>query len=361
MKWFDVITKAVKSVFGQVKLTHIAKASFVVAIMVFVRKVLRSDATPAVLLENISEFYNKLSSNQVGAVSILPHSIHYQDKAKQMFKAFLPRDSHLLLEKELRRRKVDFEYAHRIHPSYYFAIGMLWAMVGFLFYKLVLSDEHSGDMHTHSQPEKQIGFSDVIGLEESKQALGEVIEFMRDPSRYHRIGARMRKGIILHGPSGTGKTTLAKATAGEAGVPFFSCNASEFCQIYVGMGPKRVKELFKKAKEAAPSIIYIDEIDAIGNRKSLGMFNDGAGSEKNSTINQLLSEMDGFASHEQVLVIGSTNRIEMIDSSLLRAGRFDLKIRVPLPNPSDRFDILKYHLSTKTHSIDDLFLRRITD
>ena len=154
---------------------------------------------------------------------------------------------------------------------------------------------------------------------------------MRNPKMYEEIGARMRRGIIFHGPSGTGKTTLAKATAGQAGVPFFSCNASEFCEIYVGVGPKRVKDLFKKAKQSAPSIIYIDQIDAIGNRKGFGTYNDGAGSQKNSTINQLLSEMDGFSSHEHILVIASTNRLQMIDSSLLRAGRFDLKIKVPLP------------------------------
>lgn len=181
---------------------------------------------------------------------------------------------------------------------------------------------------------------------------------MKDPKKFEAIGARMRRGIIFYGPSGTGKTTLAKATAGQAKVPFFSCNASQFCQIYVGVGPKRVKDLFKKAKQSAPSIIYIDEIDAIGNRKSFGMFNDGAGSEKNSTVNQLLSEMDGFSSHQHVLVVASTNRLEMIDPALLRAGRFDLKIKVSLPSEQERLNILKHHLQGKKYQLTDDFLRK---
>lgn len=158
-----------------------------------------------------------------------------------------------------------------------FLIALLWAVFGFLFFMFFKSDGQS-DMTTSSKPLKPITFDHVVGLEECKESLQEVIQYMRDPKKYENIGARMRRGIIFFGPSGTGKTTLAKATAGEAGVPFFSCNASEFCEIYVGVGPKRVKELFKKAKESAPSIIYIDEIDAIGNRKGFGMYNDGAGS-----------------------------------------------------------------------------------
>lgn len=166
----------------------------------------------------------------------------------------------------------------------------------------------------------------------------------------------MRRGIIFYGPPGTGKTTMAKACAGEADVPFFSCSASEFCEIYVGMGPKKVRELFNKAKEASPSIIYIDEIDAIGNRKNMNFFNDGSGSEKNSTINQLLSEMDGFASDKAVLVIASTNKLEMLDPSLLRPGRFDLKFKIDLPSAEDKLQILVHHLKNKKHDLSKKYL-----
>jgi cell division protease FtsH len=171
---------------------------------------------------------------------------------------------------------------------------------------------------------------------------------MLSGEKYQNLGARMRRGILLHGPSGTGKTTLAKACAHESNVSFFSSNAAEFCEIYVGMGPKKIRDLFSKAKQSAPSIIYIDEIDAIGKRNNGGLF-ESSNSEKNSTINQLLSEMDGFDSSSQVLVIGSTNRLEMVDSALLRPGRFDLKIYTPLPNLKERIDIMKHHLKNKKY------------
>lgn len=143
----------------------------------------------------------------------------------------------------------------------------------------------------------------------------------------------MRRGVLLYGPPGTGKTTLAKACANEAGIPFYACNAAEFCEIYVGMGPKKVRDLFEKAKQTAPCVVFIDQLDALGargNENSI-MF-ESANSEKNSTINQILTEIDGFETSDKVLVIAATNRLEMVDKSLVRSGRFDVKISIPLPS-----------------------------
>lgn len=189
-----------------------------------------------------------------------------------------------------------------------------------------------------------ITFEDVAGLEEAEREVREIVEFLMNPSRFTRLGAKIPKGVILVGPPGTGKTLLARAVAGEAGVPFFSISGSEFVEMFVGVGASRVRDLFRKAKEKAPSIVFIDEIDAIGRSRGKGAFLTGANDERESTLNQLLTEMDGFGTNSGVIVMAATNRADMLDPALLRPGRFDRHIYLELPNLREREEIFKVHL-----------------
>ncbi|MCX2727750.1 ATP-dependent zinc metalloprotease FtsH [Thermomicrobium sp. 4228-Ro] len=187
----------------------------------------------------------------------------------------------------------------------------------------------------------QVTFADVAGEEEAKAELAQVVDFLKNPAKYHRIGARLPRGVLLIGPPGTGKTLLARAVAGEAGVPFFSVSASEFVEMFVGVGASRVRDLFERAKAQAPSIIFIDELDAVGRQRfaGLGVGND----EREQTLNQLLVEMDGFEAHTDVVVIAATNRPDVLDPALLRPGRFDRQVVVGLPDKRGRAAILRIH------------------
>jgi cell division protease FtsH len=189
-----------------------------------------------------------------------------------------------------------------------------------------------------------VTFADVAGLEEAEMEVREIIDFLKSPESFTRLGAKIPKGIILVGPPGTGKTLLAKAVAGEAQVPFFSISGSEFVEMFVGIGASRVRDLFKRAKEKAPCIIFIDEIDAIGRSRGKGAFLSGANDERESTLNQLLTEMDGFGTNSGVIVLAATNRADMLDPALLRPGRFDRHIYLELPNLKEREEIFKVHL-----------------
>ncbi|MBD3790943.1 MAG: ATP-dependent metallopeptidase FtsH/Yme1/Tma family protein [Campylobacterales bacterium] len=192
-----------------------------------------------------------------------------------------------------------------------------------------------------------VRFSDVAGISGVKEELEEIIDFLKAPQKYKALDIRLPKGVLLVGPPGVGKTLISKAVAGEAGVPFFYQSGASFVHIYVGMGAKRVSELFKKAKQMAPSIIFIDEIDAVG--KSRGEFRND---EREATLNQLLTEMDGFEESSGVIVIGATNKIDVLDEALLRAGRFDRRIHIPLPDLEERAKTLELYLAKKPHSVD---------
>ena len=192
-----------------------------------------------------------------------------------------------------------------------------------------------------------ITFDDVAGIDDVKEELEEIIDFLKHPRKYLNFGIRMPRGVLLVGPPGVGKTLIAKAVAGEAGVPFFYQSGASFVQIYVGMGAKRVRELFKRAKAMAPAIVFIDEIDAVGKARG-GMRND----EREATLNQLLTEMDGFEDSSGIIVIAATNKIEMLDDALLRPGRFDRRVFVSLPNKEERKSILKIYLANKPHYVD---------
>lgn len=193
-------------------------------------------------------------------------------------------------------------------------------------------------------------FKDVAGMDNVKQELRETIEFLKDPERFRRLGAKVPKGVLLVGPPGTGKTLLARATAGEAGVPFYSISASEFIEMFVGVGASRVRDLFKKAKDSQPSIIFIDEIDSVGRTRGTGL--GGGHDEREQTLNQLLSELDGFEPHEEVIVMAATNRPDVLDPALLRPGRFDRHIIIDRPGWKERKAILEIHVRGKAVSPD---------
>jgi cell division protease FtsH len=200
-----------------------------------------------------------------------------------------------------------------------------------------------------------ITFKDVAGMDNVKQELRETVEFLKDPSKFTRLGAKVPKGVLLVGPPGTGKTLLARAVAGEAGVPFYSISASEFIEMFVGVGASRVRDMFKKAKDSQPSIIFIDEIDAVGRTRGAGL--GGGHDEREQTLNQLLSEMDGFEPHEEVIVMAATNRPDVLDPALLRPGRFDRHIVVDRPGLKERKAIIEIHTRNKTLSKDIDFER----
>lgn len=200
-----------------------------------------------------------------------------------------------------------------------------------------------------------VTFADVAGIKDVKEELEEIIDFLKAPQKYRDLDIRLPKGVLLVGPPGVGKTLISKAVAGEANVPFFYQSGASFVHIYVGMGAKRVSELFKKAKQMAPSIVFIDEIDAVG--KSRGEFRND---EREATLNQLLTEMDGFEESSGVIVIGATNKIEMLDDALLRAGRFDRRIHISLPDLEDRAKTLELYLAHKPNNVDINLVARMT-
>ena len=200
------------------------------------------------------------------------------------------------------------------------------------------------------ETDTKITFKDVAGVDEAKFELQEVVSFLRDPKAYGRLGARVPKGILLVGPPGTGKTLLARAVAGEAGVPFFSISGSEFVEMFVGVGAARVRDLFEQARKAAPCIIFIDELDALGRSRTAGAF--GGVDEKEQTLNQLLAELDGFDPSGGIVLLAATNRPEILDPALLRAGRFDRQVLVDRPDRKGRLEILAVHVRKITLAPD---------
>ena len=226
--------------------------------------------------------------------------------------------------------------------------AMLW-----LFSKLGKSNNNSMDFGRSKaklSEEAKAHFSDVAGLTEEKEEVAELIDFLKNPKKFQRMGARIPKGVLLVGPPGTGKTLLAKAVAGEANVPFYYISGSDFVELFVGVGASRVRDMFKQAKQTAPCLIFIDEIDAVGRQRGTGL--GGGHDEREQTLNQLLTEMDGFGANEGIIIIAATNRPDVLDPALLRPGRFDRQVTVSLPDQKERLAILKVHAKNKVFGND---------
>lgn len=235
-------------------------------------------------------------------------------------------------------------------------VGML-VLLGVLWYVFMKQSQGGGTgkamsfgksrarMVKDDDPNKKITFADVAGLDEEKEELSEIVDFLKNPAKFVRLGARIPKGVLLVGPPGTGKTYLSKSVSGEAGVPFFSISGSDFVEMFVGVGASRVRDLFDQAKKNAPCIIFIDEIDAVGRRRGAGL--GGGNDEREQTLNQLLVEMDGFSGNEGIIIIAATNRPDILDPALMRPGRFDRQVHVGLPDVKAREEILKIHIRKK--------------
>ena len=243
-------------------------------------------------------------------------------------------------------------------PSYIFSILPTLIMVALfvmIFKMQGLGDK--GEVYDDTERKTKVTFDDIAGLDEEKEELKEIVEFLKRPKRFAEMGAKIPKGILLYGKPGTGKTLIAKAIAGEADVPFISMSGSEFIEMFAGLGASRVRKLFDKARKLSPCIVFIDEIDAIGSRRTS---NSGAESENNQKLNQLLVEMDGFSTEETIIVLAATNRPEMLDKALLRPGRFDRQVTIPAPDLNGREAILKIHSKDKKLA-DDVSLYNIAE
>jgi len=268
------------------------------------------------------------------------------------FNTVIPEDSGEQLLTLLRENNVEIQakkQSQSILPTLLFTVAPLLLFVGLII--LMTRNMSRGQQNVFGfgrskakmyDPERpHLTFQDVAGEEEAKRELTEVVDFLKNPMKYHQIGARLPRGILLVGPPGTGKTLMAKAVAGEAGVPFFSVSASEFVEMFVGVGASRVRDLFERAKTAAPAIVFVDELDAVGRQRFAGL--GGSNDEREQTLNQLLVEMDGFEPNQDVIVIAATNRPDVLDPALLRPGRFDRQVTVGLPDKKGREAILKIH------------------
>ena len=326
-----------------------------------------------------SQFMEQLDASNIKSVSIQKLRVNGEFMKKtdltltgstkpvsvQNFVTYLPtfQGQDLLTQLNMKKVAITIEPPEEGSPIWGFVLSMLpWALIlGFWFFMMRRAQQiqgGAGGLFSFGQSKARlydvkrpkVTFKDVAGLDNVKQELRESIDFLRDPSKYAKIGAKVPKGVLLIGPPGTGKTLLARASAGEAGVPFYSISASEFIEMFVGVGASRVRDMFKKARDSHPSIIFIDEIDAVGRTRGAGF--GGGHDEREQTLNQLLSEMDGFDPHEEVIVMAATNRPDILDPALLRPGRFDKHIVVDRPGWKERKAILDVHVKGKVLSAD---------
>ncbi|UCE79976.1 MAG: ATP-dependent zinc metalloprotease FtsH [Nitrospiraceae bacterium] len=327
-----------------------------------------------------SQFLEQLDSGSIEAVSIRGLAVdgvfkqevniylseEKRDIPVKQFKTFLPSFQGETLTERLQGKSVRITVLPEEDTSLFtqFLVGILpWVLIIGLWIFIMKRAQKQiqggpGGLFTFGSSKAKlydvkkpsVTFKDVAGLENAKKDLNETIKFLKDPSRFLSIGAKVPKGVLLMGPPGTGKTLIARATAGEAGVPFYSISASEFIEMFVGVGASRVRDMFKKAKETHPSIIFIDEIDSVGRTRGTGL--GGGHDEREQTLNQLLSEMDGFNPHEEVIVMAATNRPDVLDPALLRPGRFDRHIVIDRPGWKERIAILKVHMRDKKYAED---------
>ncbi|MFL5433019.1 MAG: ATP-dependent zinc metalloprotease FtsH [Myxococcales bacterium] len=298
-----------------------------------------------------SEFYAAVDRGDVSTTTVKGNVLQGQLKNRQEFRTVSPLDSQLL--EKMRQKGVALKFEKEDSQSLWAQFLVSWMPLGvlcILFVFLMRQLQAGGGKAMSfgkskakllSENHNKVTFSDVAGIDEAKEELEEIIAFLKDPKKFTKLGGRIPKGVLLMGSPGTGKTLLARAIAGEAGVPFFSISGSDFVEMFVGVGASRVRDLFEQGKKHAPCIIFIDEIDAVGRHRGAGL--GGGHDEREQTLNQLLVEMDGFESNEGVILIAATNRPDVLDPALLRPGRFDRRIVVPRPDVKGREGILKVH------------------
>ena len=320
-------------------------------------------------------FMSMIEEKNIGLVEIseLENQIVFTDKEeKQVYKTAMVEDS--TRTQRLYEAGAKFSGQFVEEPNWLLSILLTWVLPIVLFSVLgrflsrKMMDKAGGgpgamsfnmgksNAKIYVKSSDGINFSDVEGVDEAEESLAEIVDYLHDPSKYKEIGATMPKGVLLVGPPGTGKTMLAKAVAGEANVPFFSISGSEFVEMFVGMGASKVRDLFKQAKEKAPCIIFIDEIDAIGQKRNAGAM--GGNDEREQTLNQLLTEMDGFEGNSGVMILAATNRPESLDPALTRPGRFDRRVPVELPDLDGREKILRVH-AKRVKIADDVDFRTV--
>ncbi len=301
-----------------------------------------------------SDFLNSVKNGSVEEVNIDEQKIIFKTKGEDSgpFITYMPKNYDTELVKLLNAHNVKIKVKKPSDGTFWnFVISWLPLILIFIFWIYIIKQMQGGGNKAFSfgkskaklftAKDKKITFKDVAGVDEAKEELQEIIEFLKNPKKFQKLGGRIPKGVLLVGPPGTGKTLLAKAVAGEADVPFLSISGSDFVELFVGVGASRVRDLFDQAKKLAPCLIFIDEIDAVGRHRGAGL--GGGHDEREQTLNQLLVEMDGFDANEGIIVIAATNRPDILDPALLRPGRFDRRIVVPTPDVKGREEILKIH------------------
>ncbi|MDA8352119.1 MAG: ATP-dependent zinc metalloprotease FtsH [Firmicutes bacterium] len=329
---------------------------------------------PGTETDNLSytEFQQKLEQGKIGEVTVRPegNTYHLEGKYKGTDKMFVsngPYQGGTLVE-DLQKAGVKTTFEKAKGDSVWitlFTSIIPFVLILLLFFVLLNQAQGGGNRvmnfgkskaKMYNEEKKKVNFGDVAGADEEKEELVEVVDFLKDPRKFATVGARIPKGVLLVGPPGTGKTLLARAVAGEAGVPFFSISGSDFVEMFVGVGASRVRDLFEQAKKNAPCIIFIDEIDAVGRQRGAGL--GGGHDEREQTLNQLLVEMDGFGANEGIIIMAATNRPDILDPALLRPGRFDRQITVNRPDVKGREEVLKVHARNKPLA-DDVKLKTI--
>src|SRR5664279_4339565 len=312
---------------------------------------------------NYSDFMSQVDQNNVSEVTVLGTDVHGKLKSdKASFHVIVP-PNYSEMYKPMRDHGVNITVKDAAGGSYTWLINLLpFVLLGALWFIMIRQMQSGGNKALSfgksrarllSMQQKKVTFKDVAGVDEAKEELKEIIEFLRDAQKFQKLGGRIPKGVLLVGPPGTGKTLLARAVAGEANVPFFSISGSDFVELFVGVGASRVRDLCEQGKKNAPCIIFIDEIDAVGRHRGAGL--GGGHDEREQTLNQLLVEMDGFESNDGVILIAATNRPDVLDPALLRPGRFDRRVVVSRPDVRGREEILRVH-SRKIPLADDVDL-----
>ncbi|RDY66529.1 ATP-dependent zinc metalloprotease FtsH [Halobacillus sp. SY10] len=314
---------------------------------------------------NVNEFYNKLNNGEIQEMTIQPVNgvvrvtgTEQGAEEGETFVAQLPANDEVIAQiTQTAQEQSNLTVEQEEQPSAWvtFLTSIIPFVIIFILFFFLLNQAQGGGSRVmnfgkskakmYSEEKKKVRFKDVAGADEEKQELVEVVDFLKDPRKFSAVGARIPKGVLLVGPPGTGKTLLARAVAGEAGVPFFSISGSDFVEMFVGVGASRVRDLFENAKKNAPGIIFIDEIDAVGRQRGAGL--GGGHDEREQTLNQLLVEMDGFGVNEGIIIIAATNRPDILDPALLRPGRFDRQITVDRPDVKGREAVLAVHAKNK--------------